>query len=469
MKRTVLINIVGLSQRLLDNRLPFLTRYFKNHQGKSILPAFPAVTTTAQYNYLTGKKPGAHGIVGNGWYDRTDAEIKFWKQSNHLVQAPKIWEELKRKNPNIKVANLFWWYNMYSDVDIAVTPRPNYLADGRKFPDIYTMPKNLRNQLQDELGTFPLFHFWGPKTSIKSSQWIADCAKKVELNHQPDLSLVYLPHLDYGLQKYGPDHPKMKAELLAIDQLCQDLFTFFENRGLRIIALSEYGITPVNKSIAINRHLRLNGWLETRMEKGQELLDPGASKAFAVADHQVAHLYIKKTEYLADLKNELMLLDGVEKVMDKKEQEKAGLCHERSGDLLLVANANAWFNYYYWFDDKKAPLFAKTVDIHRKPGYDPVELFMDSSPLTPIKVAGKLLAKKLGFRTLLNVIPINETLVKGSHGRIPESKNDWPVLFSNDESLEINDHLESTDVFGLLQKAFALNSPTTVPEQINNL
>ncbi|MGS0526948.1 alkaline phosphatase family protein [Zobellia nedashkovskayae] len=255
----------------------------------------PAVTCSAQSTYLTGKTPDAHGIVGNGWYFKDECEVKFWRQSNKLVQSEKLWDELKKEDEHFTCANHFWWYNMYSRVDFSLTPRPNYLADGRKIPDVYSYPPELRDTLQNELGTFPLFQFWGPKTSIKSSKWIADAAIRTDEMHNPTLSLVYLPHLDYNLQRHGLNFDKIKKDLKEIDGVVEQLVNHFQKRNARIVLLSEYGITDVNNPIHLNRILRSKGYIAIREERGLELLDAGQSKAFAVADYQIAHVYLNGT------------------------------------------------------------------------------------------------------------------------------------------------------------------------------
>jgi len=425
---------------------------------KTIDPVLPAVTCTAQSTYLTGTWPETHGIVGNGWYFKEECEIKFWRQSNHLVCAPKIWETLKARNPGFTCANLFWWYNMYSSVDYSVTPRPNYLADGRKIPDVYSHPAELRDTLQKELGRFPLFHFWGPKTSIRSSQWIADAAKSVENNHKPTLSLVYLPHLDYNLQRFGTQNTKIHKDLMEIDALVDEMVSFYEDRGVGVILLSEYGITDVSHPIHLNRIFREKGWLQIREERGLELLDPGASRVFAVADHQVAHVYINDSSLKQQVQEVLSTTAGIEKILN--EQHMGHLGHERSGDYVAVADAASWFTYYYWLDDRKAPDFARTVDIHRKPGYDPVELFLDPrKPGIMLRLLVKLIRKKLGFRTLMNVIPLDASLVKGSHGRIPEDKADHPVLITNRSGIFETGPLSSIEVRSVIERALKTNDP----------
>ncbi|MFW6157430.1 MAG: alkaline phosphatase family protein, partial [Balneolaceae bacterium] len=293
MHKTAVLNVVGLTPDLVGQDTPFLSEWFARGKMAGIESMLPAVTCSVQATYLTGKMPNEHGIVGNGWYFREMDEIKFWRQSNKLVQAPKVWEKAKQEDPDFTCANLFWWYNMNSSVDYLVTPRPIYRTDGVKIPDIYTEPITMRDKLQGELGQFPLFNFWGPNTTIESSRWIADCAMMVDAEYSPTLSLIYLPHLDYNLQRIGPEDPRISTDLREIDDVCRDLITHYEERGTRVIVLSEYGITPVNKPVSLNRELRKQGYITVREELGQEILIPGGSRAFAVADHQIAHIYIE--------------------------------------------------------------------------------------------------------------------------------------------------------------------------------
>lgn len=423
MQRTAVINVVGLSTAIIGEYTPFLKSWMERKGLQQIKPLLPALTTSSQSTYLTGVYPSEHGIVGNGWYDRKDAEIKFWKQSNKLVEAESIWTTAKKINPAFTCAQLFWWYNMYAGADFSVTPRPNYLADGRKMPDCYAYPASLRDELQAKFGQFPLFSFWGPGANIASSKWIADAAMYVEEQQQPTLNLVYLPHLDYCQQKFGP-HPALIAkELREIDDLLAELVPFFESRGIAVMLLSEYGIAPVDTPVHINRILRDAGLLGIRMERGLELLDAGASAAFAVADHQIAHIYTQSEEITAQVKALLAKAPGIAHVLDKEAQQQHNISHERSGELLVLAERNCWFTYYFWLDDALAPDYARVVDIHKKPGYDPVEMFMTSKA----RAGYKLLRKKLGFRYVMDVIPLDATLVKGSHGITDIEEQYFPV------------------------------------------
>jgi len=443
MNKTVVIDVVALSASILAE-MPFLKKYILTRSMATIKPMLPAVTTAVQSTYLTGKWPSEHGIVGNGWNDREDSEVKFWKQSNKLVQAEKIWDKAKKEDPLFTCAQMFWWYNMYSSADYSVTPRPQYLADGRKLPDCYAQPAELRDILQEKLGQFPLFQFWGPGANIKSTQWIADASMLTDDLYDPTLTLIYLPHLDYCLQKFGPDISLIKSELVAIDKVIEQLITFYKKKNTKIILLSEYGIAPVNKPIHLNRLFREQGLLAIRTEGGLELLDAGASKAFVVADHQVAHVYINDASVTEQVKKILENEVGVEMILDKEAQKMQHLNHPRSGDLVLMAVAESWFTYYFWLDDTKAPDYARCVDIHKKPGYDPVEMFMTSK----LRAGYKLLRKKAGFRYVMDVIPLDATLIKGSHGRIGVDDKYCPVIIT-DQTLGYK-NITAVDVFDII-------------------
>jgi predicted AlkP superfamily pyrophosphatase or phosphodiesterase len=451
MRKTAVLDVVGLTPALIGPAMPRLSAWAARGRLARIKPAFPAVTCTAQADYLTGVYPEQHGIVGNGWYFRDDCEVRFWRQSNKLVQAPKIWDIARAADPAFTCANLFWWFNMYSTVEYAVTPRPIYRADGAKHPDVYTTPATLRDDLQSKLGTFPLFDFWGPKTSIRSSRWIADAAMHVDRQHDATLTLVYLPHLDYNFQRVGPRAPSAAQDLREIDDVCGRLIEYFESRGAQVIVLSEYGLVDVSRPIHLNRILREHGLLHVREEMGGELLDAGASAAFAVADHQVAHVYVNDPGKMAAVRAILEKTPGVEMVLDRGQQAAHRIAHDRSGEFVVVAEADAWFTYYYWLDDHRAPDFARTVDIHRKPGYDPVELVVDPAIRLPaVKVAGTLARKALGFRYLMDVIPLDASLIRGSHGRPSEWDDTCPVLITQHQDGVHADRLHSVDVAGTI-------------------
>ena len=432
MRRTMVLDVVGLTPELVGEHTPALAALAKSGAMRPIATVLPAVTCSVQSTFTTGVLPSGHGCVGNGWYYRELAEIAFWKQSNQLVSGDKIWDEGRRRDANFRCAKLFWWFNMYSTADFTVTPRPMYPADGRKLPDIYTQPPELRAALQDQLGQFPLFDFWGPRAGITSSKWITAAAVDVWRRNHPTLALVYLPHLDYDLQRQGPHGPGIPAALRAIDALCGDLIEIARKDDARVLVVSEYGITPVDGAVHINRVLRDAKLLVVRDERGRDQLDAGASQAFAVADHQIAHVYVRGVP-TDQVKALLEATPGIERVLDGDGKRAAGLDHPRSGDLVAISTANKWFTYYHWTDDDRAPDFARTVDIHRKPGYDPVELFLDPTLFAPqVAVLWKLAQRKLGFRSLLDVIALDASLVKGSHGRLTDSPDHGPVAISSE-------------------------------------
>lgn len=448
LQRTAVINVVGLSTSLLP-RMPRLRQWTDKRRVSTFKPEFPALTCSAQSSYLTGLSPDRHGIVGNGWYNREMNEVQFWKQSNKIVKGPRLWEILReRHGDDFTCAKLFWWYNMYATVNWSMTPRPMYPADGRKVFDIYTQPMGLREEVKEALGEFPFPWFWGPNSGIPSSQWIAKAARWTEEKHSPGLSLVYLPHLDYSLQKMGPHHESIDKELLAIDEVVCDLIDYYESRNVRPVILSEYGISAVDTPIHLNRLFHKKGWLTLKPELGREMLDCGASQAFAVADHQIAHVYINNPAIREEVLALLRATPGIDEVRIPGDEWQSGAGVERAGDLIAIARPNAWFTYYFWEDDAKAPDYARCIDIHRKPGYDPAELFIDPEIKFPKwKIARFLLKKTLGFRALMEVIPLDASLVKGSHGRdnVPESEQ--PVFISDSTLPEVN---SPTDVFSAI-------------------
>jgi predicted AlkP superfamily pyrophosphatase or phosphodiesterase len=444
--RTVVLCTVALTADLLGDATPRLKAFADVGALVSVGGVTPAVTATVQSTYLTGRLPSDHGAVGNGWLFRDTMEVRLWQQSNRLVQAPKLWESV----PDMTTANLSWWFAMYSTADVTMTPRPMYPADGRKIPDCHTKPSDLRDSLQAQLGRFPLFAFWGPGASIESTRWLAEASKLVEARFEPDLTLVYLPHLDYALQRKGPAPQDVRVELGELDAVAGDLIEFYEQRGARVIVLSEYGIVPVSRAVHPNRVLRRAGLVSHRLELGRELLDVGASEAFAVADHQVAHVYVRDPRRVPAVGALLESTPGVGEVLDARAKRERGLDHERCGELILVAEPDAWFTYYHWEDDACAPDYARTVDIHRKPGYDPVELFIDPAIRLPkLALGSRLLRKKLGFRTLMDVIALDASLVKGSHGRIPDDPRKGPLLMTRHPEL-LPDELAATDVRDLI-------------------
>lgn len=440
MRSTLVILAVGLSPTLVGAHTPHLKRLAERGAMRPMNVPIPAVTCTVQSTLLTGLPPSGHGAVANGWYFRELADVGFWRQANQLVQGEKVWEAGRARDSAFTCAKMFWWYNMYSTADWSATPRPMYPADGRKIPDHYTHPASLHDELDAKLGQFPLFKFWGPMTDISSTQWIAEATLHVMQTRKPTLTLTYLPHLDYSLQRLGPDlqHPRIQQDLRELDAACGRLIDHADANGCDVIVVSEYGITSVSDAVHINRVLRKAGLIAVRKEEfGREVLDAGASAAFAVADHQLAHVYVNDAARLGEVRALLEALDGVERVLDEAGKRAMGLDHPRSGELVAISKPDRWFSYYYWLDEAVAPDFARTVDIHRKPGYDPVELFVDPELRWPMLATGwKLAKRKLGMRALLDVISPHATaLVKGSHGRAADDAAHGALVISSRAAL----------------------------------
>lgn len=426
MTKLLVLDVVGLTPKLLKH-MPRLQRVAGQGYQANLETVLPAVTCTAQSTFLTGKMPGEHGAVGNGWYFRELGDVLLWRQHNKLVEGEKLWETIRRSRPDYKVANICWWYAMGSSVDTTVTPRPAYYADGRKEPDCWTWPPSVHDSLVAELGPFPLFTFWGPNASIDSSKWIIGATRRLMPQH--DLTLSYVPHLDYDLQRFGSSGPEAVRAAKEVDEALAPLLDDAEALGATVVVLSEYGITDVSRPVDVNRVLRRAGLLHVHHNETGELLDPWTSRAFAVADHQTAHVYVQDEADLPQVRALLEELPGVAEVLDEEGKRRYGIDHSRSGELVLIAEPDSWFTYYYWLDDANAPDFAKLVEIHKKPGYDPVELFMDpKDPFVKLRAGKALLRKKLGMRYMMDVVPLDGSILGGSHGRLPDDDADGPVL-----------------------------------------
>ncbi len=428
----VLINAVGLTPRLLP-LAPRLQALAQSGWHVPLQDVLPAVTCTAQAAMLTGQLADKHGIVGNGWLFRDTGEVRFWQQSNRLIQAEPLYATAKRQAAErgrpFKCAKLFWWFNQGAAVDISVTPKPHYGLDGNKVFGITGTPEGLPERLERELGPFPFFTFWGPRAGLPCTQWIARCAASILRSERPDLTLVYLPHLDYDPQRFGPRGADMPRLVKELDDACAPLLEAATSTGTRVAVVSEYGHCQVDQAVYPNRLLREKGLLKVRLGPFGEQLDTFASRAFAVCDHQLAHVYVADPADQPLVRDLLAGLPGVGRVLAGEERAAIGLHHPRSGELVLFASPNAWFAYPFWKDDRLAPDYARAVAIHNKPGYDPCELFVDPKIHFPtLRVVRKLLQKKLGFRMVLDIVPLDASLVRGSHGLPASDPDDGPLL-----------------------------------------
>jgi predicted AlkP superfamily pyrophosphatase or phosphodiesterase len=428
----VLVNAVGLTPRLLAHG-PRLSALAERGWAAPMRDVVPAVTMSAQATMLTGEPVERHGIVANGWLFRDTNEVRFWQQSNRLVQAEPVYATARRRAAErgrpFTCAKLFWWFNQGAAVDVSVTPKPHYGIDGNKVFGITGTPDGYADELERTLGPFPFHSFWGPRSGLPSTEWIARCAAEVVRNKRPDLTLVYLPHLDYDPQRFGPsgcDMPKLVREL---DDACAPLLDAASAAGARVWVVSEYGHCDVSRPVYLNRALREAGLLAVRLGPFGEQLETFQSRAFAVCDHQVAHVYVRDAGDIERTRNAIAGLPGVARVLTGEERAEIGLRHERAGELVVLSERDAWFAYPFWLDDRFAPDYARAVAIHHKPGYDPCELFLDPKLTFPkLRVARRLLQKKLGFRMTMDVVPLDASLVRGSHGLAAADSLDGPLF-----------------------------------------
>jgi predicted AlkP superfamily pyrophosphatase or phosphodiesterase len=408
MNYSILLDVVGLEQKHLDSGLlPNISKITENGEVGKLEPTFPAVTCSVQASILSGKYPREHGIISNGLYDRSTFNVSFWEQSSSLVQSQRVWDIVRRKN-TMKTAVLFWQNTMYANSDIVVTPRPIHLDD-KMVMWCYSKPVGYYEELKENLGEFNLASYWGPLASSKSSEWIANAAEYTLESERPNFLFVYIPHVDYSAQRFGKEGVQVLDDLKKADEIVGRLVQKATTLGIRdetqFVILSEYTFNDVNGAVPLNLVLRDAGLLSIRTIQEKEYLDFEYSKAFAMVDHQVAHIYIKNG-YEKEARSVLETTSGVDMVLDGNGKKDLAIDHERSGDLIAIAAKDKWFSYFWWYDEGKAPDFAHKVDIHRKPGYDPVELFIDPKTKS---------------------IPLDTSLIKGSHGR--------PVNLQTEEGL----------------------------------
>ena len=435
----VLINAVGLTPRLLEHA-PRLKAVATSGWQADMPEVLPAVTCTAQATLLTGKPPSEHGIVANGWLFRDTNEVRFWQQSNRLIQAEPLYatarKRAKERGKPFTSAKLFWWFNQGAAVDLSVTPKPHYAVNGDKAFGITGTPQGepITEILENLHGPFPFPAFWGPMAGRKSTQWIAATAADVVSGNipclnPPDLTLVYLPHLDYDPQRFGPSGTDMPRRVKELDDAAAPLLDAAKTIGAQVWVVSEYGHGDVTRPVYVNRVLRSAGLLDVRGGPFGEQLDLYGSRAFAVVDHQLAHVYVREPEDIARVRDLLTPVQGVARVATGNELH---LNHSRSGELILLAEPDAWFAYPFWMNDPDAPDYARAVEIHHKPGFDPCELFFDPKFTFPkLHAARRLAQKKLGFRMTMDVVSLDASIVRGSHGLAANDPLDRPVLIGH--------------------------------------
>jgi predicted AlkP superfamily pyrophosphatase or phosphodiesterase len=435
MQPIVLINAVGLTPRLLEYA-PRLKAIAASGWTADMPEVLPAVTCTAQATILTGELPSKHGVVANGWLYRSTNEVRFWQQCNRLIQAEPLYETARKhardRNLPFKCAKLFWWFNQGAAVDISVTPKPHYAVNGNKAFGITGTPQAIPEELENQLGSFPFQAFWGPMAGVASTAWIANAAARVIREQHPTLTLVYLPHLDYDPQRFGPKGTHMPTCVRQLDDAAAPLLDAAKAIGAQVWVVSEYGHCDVSRPVYPNRILRNAGLLDIRQGPFGEQLDLYGSRAFAVVDHQIAHVYVQNPDDVHHLRDTLREVPGIARVVTGEERNTLGLANARSGEIILLSEPDAWFAYPFWLDDRVAPDYARAVAIHNKPGFDPCELFFDPRLWFPkLHAARRLIQKKLGFRMTMDVVPLDAGIVRGSHGLAAADPLDRPILIGH--------------------------------------
>ncbi len=431
MKKLIVLDIVGLSKKQFEKLKPKnISKILEHGSYGSFEPSFPAVTCSVQASIFSGTFPSEHGIIANGFYDDILKQVSFWEQSSSLVNSPRIWDVLKKNKPNFSSGLLFLQNSLYANSDIVISPKPIHL-ENKMIMWCYSKPENFYEKIAHSIGNFDLQSYWGPFSSLQSSEWIINSAKKTIENHSPDLLVVYLPHLDYTSQKFGPESIEFKKSVIELDDLIGDFMLFLNQKyqntyGMMI--LSEYTFNDVNTSISPNLLLRQHGLLSCRRIEEKDYIDYEFSKAFAMVDHQIAHIYIK-SGYENDVYS---VLKNSGTILDKKLQKDLRINHPKSGNLILCSETNSWFNYYWWDDIKFAPDFTFDVDIHRKPGYDPLELFLDFK------------TKKISHDT---------SLIKGSHGLISKDDENLPLIGTSFQA-HINNKISIVEIKDQIQNFF---------------
>ena len=433
----VLLSLPGLRERDLA-AMPNLTALVSAGQRSTLVPSFPCVTCPVQANMTTGKLPKQHGVIANGFYWRDKKKVEMWTAWNDCIGSPQLWDLLSQHDESMTSAVWFPLHSKGAEAEYICTPAPIHNPDGSESLWCYTRPTELYGTLRDKLGHFPLQHFWGPMANIKSSAWIADSAVLAANEFQPNFFYIYLPHLDYAAQKSGPDGEAANRALAELDEIIGRLVSGI-NHALGDspvwIVASEYGIVPVDHVTYPNRLLRLRGLLKVRAEADGEHLDFERCKAWALVDHQFSHIFCADDESIKKAAQVFQNMPGIAEVLVGADRAKYALDHERSGEIVLVSTPNSWQAYYWWMEDEKAPAFARTVDIHRKPGYDPVELFFDPATRS---------------------IPLDASLVKGSHGAPALNEAQRGVILTSHPGVLAGKTLADTDVFDTVLRQFGI-------------
>jgi predicted AlkP superfamily pyrophosphatase or phosphodiesterase len=438
-KPLILLSLPGLREKDVAV-MPKLRALMAGGEIAELVPGFPCVTCPVQANMTTGRPPSEHGVVANGLYWRERREVQMWTAPNECIERPQFWDLLSHRPGGVTSAVWFPLHSKGCEADYVCTPAPIHNPDGSESLWCYTRPTELYGTLHDALGHFPLQHFWGPLANIRSSAWIADSAVLAAQRWRPDLFYIYLPQLDYAAQRSGPDSAAADTAVAELDavlgQLAEGMQAAYDGKLLWLVA-GEYVITRVDHVTYPNRLLREAGLLKVRQESDGEHLDLAASRAWALVDHQFSHVFVadEDADTIARVADLFSNQPGIAEVLVGDQRARYRLDHPRSGEVILISTPHSWLAYYWWLADEQAPAFARTVDIHRKPGYDPVELCFDPATRS---------------------VPLDAARIKGSHGAPAVDRGQRTVILASEPILLPGPSLSDTDVFGVVLRHFAM-------------
>jgi predicted AlkP superfamily pyrophosphatase or phosphodiesterase len=391
--KILVVNAAALGYQIWEKKRG--ASFWKGMNPAPMKTIFPALTSPVQASFRTGLEPEKHKIFLNGFFSRELRKTFFWEQSSKLYSGERIWEKFRAGGH--KVAQICWQQSLGTDSDVIISPSPIHKHHGGMIQDCYSSPPELYREICSDIGAdFNLYNYWGPFTSKKSTEWIVNATSIVMQKQMASLVLTYLPHLDYDLQRYGPDGKDVASAFKTLEEQLQKLYDVAKNYGYEIIIFGDYSIEPVENVIYPNQILLDNGLFGIRKIKNMLYPDLYSSAAFALCDHKIAHLYLQNKNLAGKIKGIFSSTPGISKIIENTDTKNVG-------DFILVAGDSAWFSYRWWGDKHQAPEYANHVDIHNKPGFDPCELFASLWP--PFSIS------------------MDDKKIKGSHGLNSEQKH----------------------------------------------
>ena len=373
MARVCVINLSGVSGRLLERQSGLWVNSLPS-EPRPIGATFPAVPASVQASMTTGAEPGVHGIVSGGVYRRQCHEVSFAERSNTLLNKKRFWQSRHLPAP-VTASMVFWWHPLAGAAELVVASA-GYAPPGLPIPQ---QPAHLYDQVARRLGELNQSLLWGPGASWRSSQWMSSAAREIWADYLPDLQWVTLCGVDFAQVRHGVESADAADALREVDQLAQRLGEQVIAGGGRVVVISDGGYVPVERAGRPNWLLRQAGLLKVCQGAAGETIDLNQSRAFCLADHQMAHLYCED-ERLADEAADMLRQDAaIVAVLGRDELFSSGLGHDRAGERIVLAQPDAWLTYAWWGPDDSPPPVAIGVAPQFKCGYDPCELFAGAS------------------------------------------------------------------------------------------